>query len=183
MNITTPFKTAHRRVPNGQQNTADRMLAIEGLRGFAMILVFWGHFERMFRDFLVPGSMSDRFVSVFGIWGHQGVSFFFVITGYFVYSKFMGYETDYAAFVKKRLCRVVPLYWFMLVLYLALSFVVPSESKLPSDAWQAIIYFGKNALFFQGFMGRPIMVVSWALTYLVLAYIGLPVIEIGRAHV
>jgi exopolysaccharide production protein ExoZ len=168
--------TAIVRISIGPRKTADRVAAIEGLRGFAMILVFWGHFEVLFGYLLVRGSLSDQIVSVFSAWGHRGVSFFFVITGFFVYSKFMEYQTDYLTFVRKRLDRVVPLYWFMLVLYLALSFVVPSESKLPSDTREAVIFIAKNALFLQGFMAKPIMVVSWALTYLVLAYAGIPLV-------
>jgi exopolysaccharide production protein ExoZ len=160
-------------------STADRLVAIEGLRGFGMMLVFWGHFEVLFRQFLVPDSLSDQIVSFFGVWGHRGVSFFFVITGYFVYSKFMDRHTDYPSFVKKRLYRVVPLYWFMLGLYVALSFIVPSESKLPSESREAVIYIAQNTLFLQGFMWRPMIVVSWALTYLVLAYVLLPVVVIA----
>src|SRR5260370_9880918 len=92
------------------RNTADRMAAIEGLRGFGMILVFWGHFEALFRHFLVRGSLSDRLVSFFGVWAHRGVSFFFFITGYFVYSKFMAGQTSYPLFLRQRHYRCLPLY-------------------------------------------------------------------------
>jgi exopolysaccharide production protein ExoZ len=158
-----------------QKSSSQRQPAIEGLRGLAMTLVFFGHFETLFSHYLPPASASSRIVSYFAVWGHRGISFFLVITGYFVYRSFLNRQAEYVPFVKRRLLHIFPLYWSMLGLYLALSVIFSCESKLPHNPQRMAICILENLLLLPGIGGGvPIITVSWALSYLVLAYLAIP---------
>jgi hypothetical protein len=140
-----------------------------------MTLVFFGHFETLFSHYLPPASASSRIVSYFAVWGHRGISFFLVITGYFVYRSFLNRQAEYVPFVKRRLLHIFPLYWSMLGLYLALSVIFSCESKLPHNPQRMAICILENLLLLPGIGGGvPIITVSWALSYLVLAYLAIP---------
>src|SRR5215471_13059595 len=97
-----------------------------------MSLVFFGHFTSIFGPYLYPGTASAKVVDYFAVWEHRGISFFIVITGYFIYGMFLRGQADYREFVKKRLLRICPLYWSVLFVFLGLSLLFPSASKLPS---------------------------------------------------
>jgi exopolysaccharide production protein ExoZ len=163
---------------------ANRIESIEGLRGFGMVLVFFGHFEVLFRHLLPANSSTWGLLNYLEIAGHRGVAFFLVITGYFVYGKFLDRPVPYASFVQRRLRKIYPLYLFVLALYVALSFVFPSESKIPPVAADAFVYILQNALLLPGLMQvDPMIVVTWTISYLVLAYLTIPLVVSGlRMH-
>src|SRR5690242_15920942 len=96
---------------------ANRIESIEGLRGFGMVLVFFGHFEALFHHLLPAGSSSWGLLQFLEIIGHRGVAFFLVITGYFVYGTFLDRPVPYKSFVKRRLSKIYPLFLFVLALY------------------------------------------------------------------
>lgn len=161
-------------------NDSARISSIEGLRGLAMTLIFFGHFDVQFNHLLAPGTYSSSLAGVLALIGHRGVAFFLMITGYFVYGKFMDRPEPYLPFVRKRLVRVYPFYLLILTIYLALSAIFPSESKLPHDSLQAAIYVLQNVLPFPGIVStHPVMVVSWTIGYLVSFYIALPLLVNG----
>jgi len=164
---------------NATEPFSDRLPFVEGLRALGMSLVFWGHFANMFSPYLERGSTSSNLAAYFEVWGHRGISFFFVITGYFVYGKFLQAKGDYPAFVKKRLLRICPLYWSILILYLVLGAFIPAASKLPHGLGASTKYILENFFLLQGFIERPLISVSWAITYLVLAYVALPLLVVG----
>jgi peptidoglycan/LPS O-acetylase OafA/YrhL len=157
----------------------ERLSTVEGLRGFAMSLVFFGHFASIFDGYVDATSPSAKVLAYFAVWGHQGIAFFFVITGYFVYRKFLEERVSYPEFVKRRLLRICPIYWSVLVVYLGLAMIFPGESKLPHGTLNEVVFILKNFLLLQGFTNRPIITVSWAITYLVLAYTLLPLLVMG----
>jgi exopolysaccharide production protein ExoZ len=155
--------------------TAKRVGSVEGLRGFAMTLIFFGHFETLFRHYLPPGSVSVSLVDFVATIAHRGVSFFLIITGYFIYGKFLDRPEPYGPFVRRRLARVYPVFLSVLGIYLILSMLFPAESKIPHNAWNAALLIVENALLLGGmFTIPPIIVVSWTISYLVLFYLTVP---------
>src|SRR5580704_15813725 len=108
-----------------------RLPAIEGLRGLAMTLVFFGHFEGLFKSYLPAGGVSLRIIEFLGVIGHQGVCFFLVLSGYFVYQGYLDNPAGYTTFVLRRVRRLYPPYVAMCALYVVLSFLFPAESKIP----------------------------------------------------
>src|ERR1017187_3688044 len=95
-----------------------RLPAIEGLRGLAMTLVFFGHFEALFRSYLPDAGVSQRLVQFLGVIGHQGVCFFLVLSGYFVYQSYLNNPGGYANFAFRRVRRIYPPYVVMCGLYI-----------------------------------------------------------------
>jgi len=147
-----------------------RLPAIEGLRGLAMTLVFFGHFEALFRSYLPAGGVSLRAIQFLAVIGHQGVCFFLVLSGYFVYKSYLDNPSGYATFVFRRVRRIYPPYAAMCGLYIALSFLAPAESKIPTGGG-AILYIAGNLLMISS---RPLITVSWTIGTLMALYTVVP---------
>jgi exopolysaccharide production protein ExoZ len=147
-----------------------RLPAIEGLRGLAMTLVFFGHFEALFRSYLPSGGVSLRVIQFLGVIGHQGVCFFLVLSGYFVYKSYLDNPSSSVTFVWRRVRRIYPPYVAMCGLYVVLSFLFPAESKIPSGS-SAIRYLAGNLLVVSP---RPLISVSWTIGTLLALYTVVP---------
>jgi peptidoglycan/LPS O-acetylase OafA/YrhL len=163
------MEAGERTAGNGH-GRGNRIVAIEGLRGFAMTLVFFGHFEGLFRGYLPAGSISLPVLDFLGVIAHQGVCFFLTLSGYFVYRAYLEDPGGAGAFALRRVRRVYPPYLAMLGLYLALSLLYPAESKVPSGA-AAIWYIAANLLMIST---RPVITVSWTIGTLIALYTVVP---------
>ena len=147
-----------------------RIPAIEGLRGVAMTLVFFGHFEALFRGYLPVGGASARLVEFLAVIGHQGVCFFLVLSGYFVYKCYLDHPSRYAAFTVRRISRIYPPYVAMCGLYVVLCFLSPVHSKIPAGH-AGLVYLALNLLMISS---RPLITVAWTIGTLVALYALLP---------
>lgn len=101
------------------------------LRGMAVIIVVIYHI------FAITGvntriEILDDFIS---LWGEIGVTIFFIISGYGIYTsiKKQNGKIAYIEFIKKRLQRILPQYYISLVVCLLLT--------------SSIIYFSKEYIF------------------------------------
>ncbi len=135
-----------------------------------MTLVFFGHFERLFWGYLPDGGFSQRLIGFLAVIGHQGVCFFLVLSGYFVYQSYFSNPTSFSSFALRRVRRIYPPYVAMLSLYAVLSLFIHSESKIPSG-WQAILYLASNLLMISS---RPMITVSWTIGTLLALYTLVP---------
>jgi peptidoglycan/LPS O-acetylase OafA/YrhL len=124
-----------------------------------MTLVFFGHFEGLFRRYLPAGGASLRLIEFLAVIGHQGVCFFLVLSGYFVYKSYLDNPGGYANFAFRRVRRIYPPYVVMCGLYIVLSFLFPTESKIPPGS-SAILYLAGNLLMVSS---RPMLTVSWTI--------------------
>jgi exopolysaccharide production protein ExoZ len=162
------------------EGTSDRLRSMEGLRGIAVALVFFVHYEALFGGWVAPGTASARAASFLATVGHTGVDLFFVLSGYLIYGailKMRESQGGYAAFMRRRVRRIYPTFLVMLGVYLALSMVVPSESKLPAGLGPAVVYLIENALLLPILFGvTPLITVSWSLGYEVFFYAILPLL-------
>jgi exopolysaccharide production protein ExoZ len=135
-----------------------------------MTLVFFGHFEALFRSYLPDTGISQRLVQFLGVIGHQGVCFFLVLSGYFVYQSYLENPSGYTAFGLRRLRRIYPPYVAMCGLYVVLSLLFPGESKIPSGSG-GILYLGANLLMISS---RPLITVAWTIGTLLALYTLVP---------
>jgi peptidoglycan/LPS O-acetylase OafA/YrhL len=135
-----------------------------------MTLVFFGHFEALFRSYLPAGGVSLRVIQFLGVIGHQGVCFFLVLSGYFVYKSYLDNPAGYTTFVWRRVCRIYPPYVAMCAVYVVLSLLFPGESKIPSGS-SGILYVAGNLLMISS---RPLIMVSWTIGTLVALYTVVP---------
>jgi peptidoglycan/LPS O-acetylase OafA/YrhL len=135
-----------------------------------MTLVFFGHFEALFRCYLPAGGVSLRVIQFLGVIGHQGVCFFLVLSGYFVYKGYLDNPAGYTTFVSRRVRRIYPPYVAMCGVYVVLSYLFPAESKIPSGG-SAILYIVGNLMMISS---RPLIIVSWTIGTLLALYTAVP---------
>lgn len=90
--------------PSGSQASRNTLYGIQVLRGLAALLVVFRHTAK-----IIHNDAGDSFEI-----GQFGVDIFFVISGVVIYLS--GRNLDAGDFMKRRLIRIIPLYWPVLIL-------------------------------------------------------------------
>lgn len=152
--------------------------SMEGLRGFAVLLVFCVHFHALFsRQLLDIHSPMFSVAEFFATVGYAGVDLFFLISGYMIYGMLIDRRIPYRKFIRRRAERIYPTFLVVFGIYLALSFLFPSENKIVGSWLDKTIYIVENLLLIPGvFDVKPIITVAWTLSYELLFYLTLPII-------
>lgn len=149
--------------------------SMEGLRGFAVLLVFCVHYATLVQPWLSAGGDIGVIFDVAHSIGHAGVDLFFVLSGYLIYGHLITSKPAFGRYLARRLQRIYPVFLVMLVVYLLIYLVRPSDSKLPAGAAAASLYVLENILLLPGiFPIRPIIVVAWSLSYEMFYYLIMP---------
>lgn len=157
--------------------SASRNLPMEGLRGFAVLLVFFVHYHALF-GFLVDPASTSHAVSGF-LWsiGHSGVDLFFVLSGYLIYGTVIKRARGYWPFMRRRIERIYPTFLAVFAVYLAMSLLFPAKSKLPAETAAAVKYVVQNLLLLPGMFNiEPLITVAWSLSYEFFYYLFIPVL-------
>ncbi|KIL38731.1 hypothetical protein SD70_24710 [Gordoniibacillus kamchatkensis] len=139
-------------------------LLLQASRGVAACFVLLFHMA----------SMSYKYFhyNLFGLNGlarSGGVDYFFVLTGFLIYSiygKRIGTRQKVGKYLTNRFIRIYPLYWLVTLLVLPVYFLVPSFGLGFETQKDAII---KSLLLIPQSHG-PILGVAWSLSYFVLFY-------------
>ncbi len=135
-----------------------KLLSIELARGVAAIIVVLYHAARHLDRNV--GFVDGRQLFQFG---HAGVDFFFVISGFiilFVHGGDLGRPERIGHYAARRFTRIYPIYWVILVLTVALA----ARSVLPSPlevAWAAALLPTR---------GEPMVGVAWTLQHEIVFY-------------
>ncbi|MGH6839557.1 MAG: acyltransferase family protein [Methylocella sp.] len=135
---------------------------IQALRFLAAILVVTFHATLYTRDRLDP---------TFGSWlpGAAGVDIFFVISGFVMVvssRKLVNQTGGWLVFAKRRLIRIVPLYWLATTLRIAAMLAVPTlllhtNLSFYQVATSYLFFPARNA---EGDL-HPLLIVGWTLNY------------------
>ncbi len=161
----------------GGIDRSKRVLAMEGIRGLAVLLVFCVHYHAAFSTHLAAGSLTYAVSSFWENVGHSGVELFFVLSGYLIYGVVIKRRIVYGEFIKRRIQRIYPTFSCVFVIYLALSFFFPSENKIPSAPIEAGIYILQNFLLLPGIFNiQALITVAWSLSYEFFFYLFLPLL-------
>lgn len=135
-----------------------KLLSIELARGIAAIIVVLYHAARHLDRNV--GFAEGRQLFQFG---HAGVDFFFVISGFiilFVHGGDLGRPKRIGHYAARRFTRIYPIYWVILALTVALA----ARSALPSPlevAWAAALL---------PTAGEPMVGVAWTLQHEIVFY-------------
>lgn len=162
-------------------SSSSRLLPMEGLRGVAVILVFFVHFHEAFNGYLPVASLSAVFSDVTYRLGHCGVDLFFVISGYLIYGATLrdNRSFSYLTFIRRRVQRIYPTYLAVVALYLVLSVCFPKVSRLPSGVFPLIGFITANVFLLPGLTRIPALItVSWSLSYELLFYLTVPLLVV-----
>ncbi len=141
---------------------------VEAGRGIAALLVVLFHTSKYY--FATPKYWAgDAFHGVF-LFGHAGVEFFFVLSGYImltVHRRDVGHPPKVLPFVRKRFLRIYPFFWLVLAVTLALIFAIPSlgspKWREPAEILQSALMIGKEPL-------DAVVFVSWSMWHEVIFY-------------
>jgi exopolysaccharide production protein ExoZ len=142
-------------------DSPQKYLYLESFRGIAAILVAAYHFQGVIAEPQV--SNATPFGGFFSF-GHSGVAFFFVLSGYIIFMMHghqLGKREGAQLFFLKRFIRIYPL--FMLVMVL----VTVKYIFLGEFTW---LYFLKS-VFLLPQDGFPMLIQSWTLVHEFLFYI------------
>ncbi len=148
---------------------------MEGLRGFAVFLVFLVHFSTLVEPWISSNLRLLVFTKSLHTVGNTGVDLFFVLSGYLIYGSLLSRRQQFLRFMSRRVERIYPAFSVVFFIYVALSFVFPGENKIPSTVVDGMIYLIKNFLLLPGiFPIEPLITVAWSLSYELFYYLALP---------
>ena len=134
---------------------------IQALRFFAAFLVVLTH-----ATFYV----STRMDNSFPIWkdGAQGVSIFFVISGFVMLissRSFLDYSGGAQQFMLMRIIRIVPLYWTVMLTKLLIFFIIPTAIFSNFDYINLLLSFFFIPSFNSNNQIEPFYGVGWTLNF------------------
>lgn len=148
---------------------------MEGLRGFAVFLVFLVHFVTLVNPWISGSSDFLLFTKSLHTIGNTGVDLFFVLSGYLIYGSLLSRRQKFLRFMSRRVERIYPAFIAVFAIYLVLSFAFPAESKIPSPTTNGLIYVVQNFLLLPGlFPIDPMITVAWSLSYEMFYYLAIP---------
>jgi len=120
--------------------------ALDGLRGIAILMVTMWHF--------IPALLK-----IFPAWA--GVDLFFVLSGYLITGRLLDSRNQpgyFSRFYRNRALRILPLYYALVIPFLAAIPLFAQEKNLPvlaiyKDHWFSFLIFTQNWTFI--IFGRP----------------------------
>jgi len=150
---------------------------MDGLRGYAVLLVFLVHHHTLFGGFLAQSSPFFELSQYGHDIGHSGVDLFFVLSGFLIYGHLFQRAPKYFSYLEKRARRIYPTFLFVFAVYLIASYWLPSVSKMPHSHAAALLYVFENLIFLPGiFPIEPVITVSWSISYEFLFYLSIPLL-------
>ena len=148
---------------------------MEGLRGFAVFLVFLVHYVSLGAPWIEGHDGLRTFADGVHRIGNTGVDLFFVLSGYLIYGSLMLRPQPFLPYMARRAERIYPAFLAVLALYIALSFAMPAASRIPREAADAALYLVENLLLLPGLAPiEPIITVAWSLSYEMFFYLTVP---------
>ena len=154
-----------------------RLVPMEGMRGLAVLLVFFVHFHAIFSPYVHRGSTLYAVSEFLGIIGNAGVDLFFVLSGYLIYGMLLRKQAPYRQFMARRIERIYPTFLAVLGLYLGVSLLWPQICRIHGSALAQAAYILENLLLLPGvFKIYPIITVAWSLSYEFFFYLSIPLL-------
>ena len=143
---------------------SSRLLGIQMGRGVAALLVVLVHASH---GVALPQYTGQIPFGGFFEFGHSGVDFFFVLSGFIIFSVHrgdVGVPAALGRYVRRRLTRILPVYWVVMVLVLLLAVLKPGGPDLPG-AWRvlaSVLLLPQSA--------EPMLGPSWTLVHEMMFY-------------
>jgi peptidoglycan/LPS O-acetylase OafA/YrhL len=139
--------------------------SIQAYRGFAALLVVTFHANLMANEYFTSTPVTEFFR-----FGHSGVPFFFVLSGfiiYFIHKNDIGKPDRASTYLKKRIIRIYPIYWLVTLPVVPVYFLVPEFGEIFHRDWGALI----KSLLLIPQTHPPHLSVAWTLVHEMLFYL------------
>ena len=151
------------------------ILPMEGIRGLAVSLVFLVHYVTLTEPWLLEGSSTAAAARSIRSLGNIGVDLFFVLSGFLIYGMLIQAPRAFGPYLRRRVERIYPTFTVVFVIYVALSYLMPSTSKIPAETSEALVFLLQNYLLLPGLFDLPAMItVAWSLSYEFFYYLLVP---------
>lgn len=132
-----------------------RILSIHYMRGIAALLVVFFHFRFMLNNRYEIKNLGEIFA-----FGGFGVDLFFMISG-FIICYATNKESSIINFITKRIFRIIPVYWFALLVLLVFSPAINLGMDFIKSAFLIQRDYSSGGPFF----GYSTLVTAWTLSY------------------
>jgi peptidoglycan/LPS O-acetylase OafA/YrhL len=154
---------------------------IQGMRGFAMLIIFIGHnYTQFLTTHVPPSGVTHEWVDFYYTTAPAAVDLFFFISGYLSYASLIKRPIPFFSYLARRVRRLYPPYFAIFALYVVLSLLFPAFSKIPDSAGRAVIYLVQNMLLLPGvFNIPPLISVAWIMSYELFWILALPLLLDG----
>jgi exopolysaccharide production protein ExoZ len=156
--------------PLTRASTSPNYLTIQALRAIAALMVVVYHAFEMWALRIGPDASGASWTN-----GAAGVDIFFVISGFVMVMssrRLLSQPRAWMTFMRHRIVRIVPLYWLLTTLKLALVFLF---SGLALRSTLDLDFIVRSYLFLPVVDSaghfRPLLPVGWTLTYEFLFYV------------
>lgn len=158
---------------NTSFRSGERILALDGLRGFAIFMVLvWHYFHAQI--WTIPGTQLSYIKQALGFtW--SGVDLFFVLSGFLIAGILIDNKDKkqyFSTFYIRRTCRIFPLYYLHLLLFLVLLFsglaeTMPFNRQFQTDSsvplWSYFVYVQNIFMGKANSFGPEWLSVTWSL--------------------
>ena len=144
----------------------NKLAGVEAARGVAALLVVLVHASSMFGGEKYFGAQP---FGGFFKFGHAGVDFFFVLSGfiiYYIHGKELGRPEYASSYWRKRFVRLMPTYWVVLAMFGAILVFSPTKDLYERDPIAIL-----TSIFLIPQSHGPILGVSWSLSHEILFYL------------
>ncbi|WP_298233995.1 acyltransferase [uncultured Azohydromonas sp.] len=174
-----------RRFELSRHGDGQNLRPMEGLRGWAVFLVFLVHYSTLAHPWVEGHAALAQWSAALHTIGNTGVDLFFVLSGYLIYGSLLGRRQRFGKFMWRRVQRIYPAFLAVFAVYLGASLLSPANSRIPQALPQALLYLGQNLLLLPGlFPIEPMITVAWSLSYEMFYYLALPAVigVLGLRH-
>jgi exopolysaccharide production protein ExoZ len=154
-----------------------RLLGIQFARGLAALLVAFYHGSRMIA---LPQYAGHVGFGNFFSFGHSGVDFFFVLSGFiifFVHHADLGRPERLSRYIWRRLSRIYPSYWLILAVVVIMLAFKRDPALTPAHFLRSLLLLPDSQ--------EPLLGVSWTLVFEMIFYtvfaLGIVDLRLGAA--
>ncbi len=159
-----------------------RIPALDGARGAAILLVLLYHYVAV----PIPEAAGGGWHIVRQMLskGWSGVDLFFVLSGFLITRILLHHreaENYFRVFYLRRVARIFPLYYFVLLLFWSLRWVAQQGNLLPAalfasamPLWPYFLYLQNFSMVLHGTFGNEFLAVTWSLAVEEQFYLFLP---------
>jgi peptidoglycan/LPS O-acetylase OafA/YrhL len=165
--------------PAGIRPSTVYLPELESLRGVAIVLVMFFHADGVVRmPFLNTIGMWPPLATALIFGGHTGVTLFFVLSAFLLSMPFLaeaegGRTVSRPDFYRRRALRILPLYWFMMLLGGLVTAAEPSDLR---RAFAHMAFINSVPSWVRPF--QPFTNVTWSLATEVQFYVLLPLLPL-----